>query len=231
MEFGYRAVGLHALGLVDRQVEPRLGFAQIACDRPVARRQAGAAVDDENHSVGFGDCLLRLPRHLDVDALRGRLEAAGIDYEVRAAAQAPVTVVPVTRHPGQVVHDGVAAACEPVEESRLADVGPPDEGDHRLQGERAYKPPFCVCTSTAPEASTSGAARTGPPPAEKRPTKLPESRARKWISPSKSPVTTTTPLGRGNESWRLLSFSCFQTDAPLLRSKACTVPRSSATNA
>ena len=112
-------------------------LAQLLGDRAVAGGEAGAAVDHEDHRVGFGDRLLGLARHLDIDALGGGLEAAGVDDEEGPAAEAALAVVPVARYARQVVHDGVAAAREPVEEGRLADVRPPDQGDDRLHGERA----------------------------------------------------------------------------------------------
>src|SRR5437763_1006660 len=69
--------------------------------------EAGAAVDDEDHRVGFRDRLLGLPRHLHRQALFGtRLEAAGIDGDEAPIAGPAFAVLPVARHARQVVHDG-----------------------------------------------------------------------------------------------------------------------------
>src|SRR6185295_8839579 len=125
---------------------------------------AGAAVDHEDDGVGLGYGLLGLARHLDEDALLGaRLEAASVDGDEGAAALAAFAVVPVARDAGDVVHDRVAAAGEPVEERGLADVRAPDQGDHRLHSASATSVPSWVWMSRL-EGRLTGAARTGPPP-------------------------------------------------------------------
>ena len=179
MELGGRAVGRHALGLVDRQPEARFELAQPRRDLAVGARDAAAPVDDENDRVGLGDRLLRLARHLEEDALGGAgLQPAGVDGDERAPARAALAVVPVPRHARHVVHDGVAAARQPVKEGRLADIGAADQRDDGPHSASANSPPFCVCTSS-PEGSATGALRIAPPPVAKRATKAPESRARK----------------------------------------------------
>ena len=120
--------------------------ASAAMSRSAGARPA-RAVDDEDHRVGLDDRLLGLARHLDEDAFGGaRLEAAGVDGDEGARAEPAFAVVPVARHARHVVHDRVAAAREPVKERRLADVRPPDQGDDRLHGASAYRPPSSVCT-------------------------------------------------------------------------------------
>jgi hypothetical protein len=106
----------------------------------VLRRQAGAHVDDEDHRIGLGHGLARLLGHLGDDAagLVG-LEAAGVDDDELAPAQAGVAVVAVARQAGEVGHDGVAALGDAVEQRGLADVGPADEGDDRLHGRAARR--------------------------------------------------------------------------------------------
>ena len=140
------------------------------------------------------------------------LEAAGVDDEVRPAAQAAVAVVAVARHARQVVHDRVAAAREAVEEGRLADVRPPDQGDDRLHGERAYRSPSCVCTSSPARAAATGAARTAPPPvAIARRRKRPNRATGSARSPRSRRPRPRRRRRRGSDSWRLASFSCFHT--------------------
>ena len=60
-----------ALALVDDQAQAPAGLAQLLRDRAVLGREAGAAVDQQQHRVGLGDRLQRLPRHL-----RGRCRCA-----------------------------------------------------------------------------------------------------------------------------------------------------------
>ena len=62
-------------------------------------------------------------------AVYNGLEAAGVDDEVGFAAEAAVAVVAVAGEAGQVVHKGVFAAGEAVEEGGFADVRPAHEGD------------------------------------------------------------------------------------------------------
>ena len=118
-------IRLHALGLVDGDPHPRPQFAQLLGDAPVVGRQSRAGIGEEDHRVGFGDCLLGLLRHLREDALGGAgLKPPGIDHVVRAAAKQAFAIVAVARHAGHVHDDRIARAGEAVEEGALADVGP-----------------------------------------------------------------------------------------------------------
>ena len=58
------------------------------------------------------------------------LEAAGVDDDELVAADLGVAVVAVARQAGEVGDDRVARPGQAVEERRLADVRPADEGDH-----------------------------------------------------------------------------------------------------
>jgi hypothetical protein len=166
VEFGDRRVRLHAFGLIHGDVHGRAQLAQPRGDLAVAAGKAGAAVEHEHDGVGLGHGLLGLAHHLDIDALlRARLEAAGVDGDEGAIAHAAFAVVPVAGHAGNVVHDRVAAAGEPVEKGRLADVRAADERDHRLHSASATSVPSWVWMSRL-DARASGAARTGPPPLE-----------------------------------------------------------------
>ena len=106
---------------------PATQFAQLLGDAPVVGRQSRAGIGEEDHRVGFGDCLLGLLRHLREDALGGAgLKPPGIDHVVRAAAEQTFAIVAVARHAGHVHDDRIARAGEAVEEGALADVGPAD---------------------------------------------------------------------------------------------------------
>ena len=99
--------------------------AQLFGDDAVLRREPSPGIDGKEHDVGFVDRLPRLPRHLVVDAFgRDRLEAAGIDDEIRLVPYPALAVMAVARDPGRVGDDRIAAARQSVEKRRLADIGP-----------------------------------------------------------------------------------------------------------
>ena len=132
MELGGHGLARHALGLVDREHDLGRGPPQLVGDVPVARGHALTAVDHEDHQVGLEHRLARLARHLGGDAALGnRLEAAGVDHDEAPLADPTLAVVAIAREAGQVVDQRVAAAREPIEEGRLADVRPSDDGHHR----------------------------------------------------------------------------------------------------
>ena len=57
--------------------------------------------------------------------------AAGVDDRERAAVPVGVVGDAVAGHAGDVLDDGLAAADDPVDQRRLADVGAADDGQHR----------------------------------------------------------------------------------------------------
>ena len=123
----------HAFGLVgsDQNLLPRA--AQVTRDVVVVGRDAGAQIDDEDDRVGLGDGLLGLARHLAHDAGRVLgLEAAGIDDDELVPADLRVAVVAIARQAGEVGDDRVARLGQAIEERRLADVRPADQGDDGL---------------------------------------------------------------------------------------------------
>ena len=88
------------------------------------RRQTLAAVDDEDHHVGFGDRLLGLLGHFEHDAVLGhRLEAAGVDDQERPFADTAFAVMPVAGQAGQVGNKGITRTRQAIEERGFADVG------------------------------------------------------------------------------------------------------------
>src|SRR5690606_39404591 len=68
--------------------------------------------------------------------------------------------VAVAGHPRLVVHEGVAAAREGVEQRRLADVGAPDEGDGRKHGARSIRNGTSVTRHVRRTAERRGRSRT-----------------------------------------------------------------------
>ena len=126
-----------AFALVAHEDDRASGAAQEVGDALVLRHEALARIDEERDDVALGDRVLGLPRHLLEDPVLGdRLEAAGVDDEELAVAEARAADVAVARQAGQVVHQRVARAREPVEQRRLADVGPADQGERGEHGAR-----------------------------------------------------------------------------------------------
>ena len=75
-----------------------------------------AAIDHEQHDVGFSDCLSRLLRHFAQYAVFGNwLKAAGINHQKRALANASFAVVAIARQPREVGHQGVTRARHSIE--------------------------------------------------------------------------------------------------------------------
>ncbi len=130
--------------------------AQVLRDVVVLAGQSRPDVEHEDHCVGLGHRLASLLGHLGDDAGRLlRFEAAGVDDDEFARAEAGVPVVAVAGQAGEVGHDRVAALRDAVEQRRLADVRPPDERDDRFhRGLKAYKPPPAVVTSSVSPDST-----------------------------------------------------------------------------
>jgi hypothetical protein len=109
VEVGHHRGVLHAFGLVDHQHHRTTALAQEVGDGLVVRRQALAAVDDEDHDVGFGHGLLGLLGHLVHDAVLGHgFEATGVDHEERTFADTALAVVTIARQAGQVRHQRIA---------------------------------------------------------------------------------------------------------------------------
>src|SRR5690606_14696494 len=105
--------------------------------------EPGAGVEDQHDRVRGGDRLASLPLDLAGErVLGGEVDAAGV-HEVEADP-VPLALdrLAVAGHPGLVVDDGLAAAGEPVDERRLADVRKADDRDLRsagVHGERSSR--------------------------------------------------------------------------------------------
>ncbi|EKY03734.1 hypothetical protein HMPREF9120_02596 [Neisseria sp. oral taxon 020 str. F0370] len=119
-----------ALAFVHRQIDGARALAQAVGDDFVLRRETGAGVDEEDDGVGFVNGLQGLLGHFVQDAaVDNGLETAGVDNQIRFAAEAAVAVVAVAGEAGQIVHECVFAAGEAVEEGGFADVRPAHKGD------------------------------------------------------------------------------------------------------
>lgn len=120
----------HALGLVDGEQDAAPGFAQVIGDHAILRRQSQAAIDDEDHDIGFNHGLARLLGHLSHDAFLGNgFEAAGIDGDERTVADPAFAVVAIARQARNIRNQRVTRARQTVEEGRFADIRPPYKGN------------------------------------------------------------------------------------------------------
>ena len=112
-----------------------LGPAQGLGHHQVGLGRAGARVDDEQHQIGGGHRLLGLPRHHGLQSGCVRLPAAGVDQGEPPAVPFGVVGDPVPGHPRHVLHHRLPPAQDAVDQGRLADVGPPDHGHDRGDGD------------------------------------------------------------------------------------------------
>ena len=98
----------------------------------VGRQHAGAGVDHEQHHVGGEDRRLGLHAHAAGQrVVVGLLQSRRVDDAEGETAELHVALAPVARDAGPVVDEGELAPDEPVEQGRLADVRPADDGDGR----------------------------------------------------------------------------------------------------
>src|SRR5215475_9831613 len=96
----------------------------------VERQYARARIDQEQHDVGTVDGTLGEATHARLQRLAaGRLPARGIEQREGKIAQLRRGLAHVAGHARRVVDDGAAATDQTVEQRRLADIGPADDGD------------------------------------------------------------------------------------------------------
>ena len=117
------------LHLVGHEEHERMRLAEQGGNLQVEPRHTLAHVHDEEHDVGF----LEGGQHLTAHALdqwlgRRRIEAAGVDDGGVPALEGDAPIEPVAGDTGDVVHQRLPSAHEPIEERGLADVGTADHG-------------------------------------------------------------------------------------------------------
>ena len=114
---------LRAVDFVDREDHGLLRAAQQARDLLVRRRQAGAAVDEEQDDVRLvhGQLCLLAHRLENVVALI-ELDAAGIDHREVLVEPLRIKVDAVARDARHVVDDGDTLLANLIEERGLADI-------------------------------------------------------------------------------------------------------------
>ena len=119
-----------ALALVGDQHHRLVGAAGEIGKGAVVRRQAGAGVDHEHQRVGKRDRgfgLLLHPR--GQRALGALVEAGGIDDGEFEIAEPPLALAAVAGDAGLVIDQRELLPDQPVEQRRLSDIGPADDGD------------------------------------------------------------------------------------------------------
>ena len=117
-----------------QQVPHAHAAAQHVGDETVCRREPVAPVHDEHDPSGLLHRALGLHRHRLLDAARRLDQAAGVHHDESVRSITAVAVLPVARHARHVGDQRVARARQHVEERGLADIGAPDQGDHRQHG-------------------------------------------------------------------------------------------------
>ena len=101
----------------------------------VVGRHADARVDDEEDRVGGEDRGFRLrPRAARQRGGVAFLQAGGVDHREAQVGELGLALAPVARDAWLVVDERQLLADEPVEQSGLADVRPPDDRDREHQG-------------------------------------------------------------------------------------------------
>ena len=126
-----RRFGLRALvvDLVRRQHHRLLAPPQDLDHGLVDILGADRGVDHEDDRVRRGDGQLGLLGDLGGHALGVGRPATGVDQHELPAVPVRVVGHPVPGHSRDVLDDGFAAADDPVDQRRLADVGTADDGD------------------------------------------------------------------------------------------------------
>ncbi len=130
VEDGRVGVAARIVDLVREHDHRPLGVAEDDGELLVARRDAGAGIDDEQHQVGLVDRGLRLLGDLGAEhAALDLVDTAGVDEAEPGAGPLAEHLLAVARHARGLVDDGGAALREPVDQGRLADVREADDRD------------------------------------------------------------------------------------------------------
>src|SRR5829696_8496606 len=136
---GERVVGAGrpgaALGFVGDEHHRLAGAAHELDEGLIRRQHPGARVHQEEDDVRLGDRRLCLVAHAGEErALLGLLEAGGVDDAEAQGAEPRVALAAVAGDARAVVDERELLADEAVEQGRLADVRPADDGNGRRHG-------------------------------------------------------------------------------------------------
>ncbi len=119
-----------AFALVGDHDHRLAGAAHQIGEGVVGRQQPGARVDHEQHRVGGCDRGRGLRLHPAGEACgRGLVEAGGVDHREGEIAELRAALAAVAGDAGLVVDQRETLADQAIEQRRLADVRPSDDGD------------------------------------------------------------------------------------------------------
>ncbi len=131
-EFRADGVLVGAVDLVDQQQRRARQLAQPGQDLVVHRRGALAGIDDEQDQISFGRSSAGLARSGASQAFLFLGNTAGVhDEEMVVLVQTADAVVAVAGDAGLVMDQGVTRAGQSIEDGRLADIRPSNQGDQR----------------------------------------------------------------------------------------------------
>ena len=136
--------------LVDDQEDSLAGPSQEPGKFLVGSGDGSAAVDDEEDERRMIDCNLRLFEDLsrDLGFLAGN-DAAGVDNLEGSPVPSSRAIDAIAGDAGLIGNDRSALADEAVEERRLANIGPADDGDQRKCGRHSVNFAFLLEDSTS----------------------------------------------------------------------------------
>src|ERR1019366_2226769 len=131
-----RCVGLALCGihLVSNKYDRLACLAQNPRDRLVRVGRTDSRIDDHHDDLRSECTYLGLGRNLRLKAERGRLPSPGVDDSESPATPVRVVHHPVTCHTGYVFDDRFTPTEDSVDQGRLSDVGPANDGDERDRG-------------------------------------------------------------------------------------------------
>ena len=119
-----------AFGLVGNEDDRLATAAHAPRELTVRRRHAGARVKHEEHDIRVIDRHFGLRTHARFEAVAlDVVEAGRVEDAEPQVTEACFTLAAVTGDAGLVIDEGDLAADQPVEEGRLANIGPPHDGD------------------------------------------------------------------------------------------------------
>ena len=121
-----------ALALVGDQHHRLVGAAREIGKGAIVRRQPGARVDHEHQRVGKADRGFGLLLHPRGERALGALvEAGGVDHGEFEIAEARIALAAVAGDAGLVIDQRELLPDQPVEQRRLSDIGPADDGNRK----------------------------------------------------------------------------------------------------
>ena len=130
-------VRIEPFSLVDREPGRFAAAPRELCREVVPRCEPGAAVDQHDQPIGFGNGALGLLHHQALDRVGVLDQPARVDHDAGHLCAPRVAVLPIARQAREIRDQRIARAGERIEQGRFADVRPTDQCDHG-QHESAY---------------------------------------------------------------------------------------------